>query len=716
MQAMIDHKTRGHGFRHRPSRGFTLVEVLVTLALTMIMMYLFAAIFKIAGDFVTRQKGIGENDQSARILTTVLKTDLQARTMRFLAPFHPNMSSLGDDATNRQGYFYYSENNPMDDTDDVLQFTIGLGVPAFLNTTNPIRGTQLFGLATSLPAPWQPNTTYPPLALVRPASAGTATGFVYQNQSGVNLTSGGTEPTWNKTPYNPPTTPTGGTTSDGGGTWTTLLSPLDQPDGDDGVIAYVNDSSGTADATVTPPNLTPNNTGASQYAEVSYFLRHGNLYRRVLLLRQPYNQMGNSGTQPYDTEATPNFLIPNAYPPYPANAGSGNFWSDFDYSARINTGASPGVQFLSYPSSIDNLNLTATFPSGRPDNRFGFDQVYNQPAPGTQTVNGAPREYALPYNSASNTIVGGTTPTPVFFGRYTDEETSNTNFLFPGALPVIGGTATSPMGSASILGLDTTSYTMWLLNANPPTAELSFAGGARRGEDILLTNVISFDVKLWDPHYSEAAGSDVNRNGIIDSGPAFADVGHVAATGDFLQSKNAFPVYGPNILSPYTVPAMGSNSWSPPYLNPANGGIYNYNNVFDTWYRTFDFDNLVRYYDSNDTASVYAPAPYRPRLGNPWTANTAYALGQLVDPVNTANGYVYKCTQAGTSALTPPVNQPDPFSLNDVVGTANATLDGTVQWTPQVPVNVQAIQITVKYLDPTQNLLRQVTIVQSLTQ
>ena len=31
------------------------------------------------------------------------------------------------------------------------------------------------------------------------------------------------------------------------------------------------------------------------------------------------------------------------------------------------------------------------------------------------------------------------------------------------------------------------------------------------------------------------------------------------------------------------------------------------------------------------------------------------------------------------------------------------------------PLNVQAIQITVKYLDPTQNLLRQVTIVQSLT-
>ncbi len=47
---------------------------------------------------------------------------------------------------------------------------------------------------------------------------------------------------------------------------------------------------------------------------------------------------------------------------------------------------------------------------------------------------------------------------------------------------------------------------------------------------------------------------------------------------------------------------------------------------------------------------------------------------------------------------------------------ANSITDGTAQWNATPPLNVQAIQITVKYLDPTQNLLRQVTIVQSLTQ
>ncbi len=715
MKSMNRFATSPRRHLRNQTAGFTLVEVLVTLALTMIMMLLFAQIFQIAGNFVTRQKGIGENDQSARILTTVLKTDLQARTMRLLAPYHPSMQALPNDST-QQGYFYCSENNPMDDTDDVLQFTISLQT---LPSSNPSDNGQLNGLATNLPLPWQANTTYAANALVRPAGTTTTaqpTGFVYKNMGAAAFTSGGTEPNWDGAgPY-----------TDGGGTWTQVASALDQPDGDDGVMSYLSPSGAE---TINPANANPNNTGESQFAEVTYFLRHGNLYRRVLLIRNPYNQVGNTvNSQPADTSGTP--LILSTYPP----AGYSNvFWGDFDYAARSLplTGGGAGIAFLAQTateSSLLNTDATGTAPYriGRPDNRFGFDQVYNSAATGTpvgtQTINGAPREYALPYNSANNTIIGGTTPTPVFFGRYTDEETSNLNFLFPGALPLIPpvtGTGTSPMGSQSVLGLDSTSYTMWLLNANPPTpaSSLSFAGGARRGEDILLTNVISFDVKLWDPHYSESAGNDVNRNGVIDSGPAFADVGHTAATGDFLQSKNAFPVYGPNILTPpYTVPAMGSNSWSPAYTYVSNGVTYNYNNIFDTWYRTFNFDNLSRYYDSNDTASVYAPAPYRPRLGVQWQAGTAYTLGQQVDPVNTANGYVYVCTQPGTSAAAPPANQPDPFSLTDVVGTANAALDGTVQWTPALPVNVQAIQITVKYLDPSQNLLRQVTIVQSLTQ
>ncbi len=363
---------------HRPRSAFTLIEVMVTLALTMIMMAMFASIFKITGDFVTRQKGIGENDQTARILTTVLKTDLQARSMKYLAPYHPNMSALPYDTTNL-GYFYYSENNPLDDTDDVLQFTV---FTQFLPSNNPNDNGQIYGLATNLPLPWQASTSYAAGAYVRPAgtsSTSQPTGSIYKN-NGAGFTSGTTEPSWDGAgPY-----------TDGTGTWTPVVSAIDQPDGDDAVMSYLVPA---ATETINPANATPNSTGASQSAEVCYFLRHGNLYRRVLLIRTPYdygiNPPGTSTSQPLAQDVAGTNLIGVAYPP---TGYANTFWGDFDYSARINLGASPGVQFLATTSpelSLANIN-PGSLPIGRPDNRFGFDQVYNTTGPGP-TANGAAR-------------------------------------------------------------------------------------------------------------------------------------------------------------------------------------------------------------------------------------------------------------------------------------------------------------------------------------
>jgi hypothetical protein len=660
--------------------AFTLIEVLVSLALTLIMMALFAQIFQITGNFVTRNKGIAENDQSARILTTVLKNDLQNRTMRYLAPLHPNMSALADDSK-RTGYFYYSENNPLDDTDDVLQFTISIPLT---NPTTQLPNPPQFGLATFLPKQqWQAATPYALGAYVTPTT-GSQTGFIYC--ATVAGASGVTQPTW-------PTT-LGLTVVDGGVTWQCVDSTL-QPDGDDAIVYYLNGAPAAPvfsvmNPTTTPPTA-PNNTGASQFAEVTYFLRHGNLYRRVLLVREPYNTT-SGGTQPGTT----------AYPiingPY-----AGNFWTDFDYSARYGViGASNGPLFFDQTdlSNAPSATYTAgTYPLGRPDSRFGFDQTNGSMTLGPatswptvgQTGNGAPREY----DSAG-----------VFFGRFTDEETSNAAFGFPGFLP--GGV--SPMAQATTGNVNTTTGGVTQYTGTPI--------GARRGEDILLTNVVSFDVKLWDNHYSEAAGFDLNRNGLIDPGPAFADVGHGGATGDFRQANNALPSYGPHASQTQNAPP-NANTFTA-------GGVTYYNNVFDTWYRAFNFDNVAKNYDAADSTApnnLNAAAPYRPRLGVPWQPSTAYAVGAVVDPLNTANGYVYTCVTAGTSQATAslPAGQPDPFSLSDPIGApilsgAPAGTDGTVVWNAGPPVAVQAIQITIKYLDPTQNLLRQVTIVQQVTQ
>jgi hypothetical protein len=59
-----------------------------------------------------------------------------------------------------------------------------------------------------------------------------------------------------------------------------------------------------------------------------------------------------------------------------------------------------------------------------------------------------------------------------------------------------------------------------------------------------------------------------------------------------------------------------------------------------------------------------------------WTANTAYSLGTFVRPT-TKNGFVYKCTTAGTSGSTEP-------SWSTVEG--GTVTDGTVVWTCYKPI------------------------------
>lgn len=105
--------------------GFTLIEMLVAVALTMVMMLLFTQIFSIATQSMSRQKGIAENDQRARMVSTMLRGDLQKRTFRVVMPFEfDETSSPSTAAYTREGYFEISENDPNDDTDDVLQFTV----------------------------------------------------------------------------------------------------------------------------------------------------------------------------------------------------------------------------------------------------------------------------------------------------------------------------------------------------------------------------------------------------------------------------------------------------------------------------------------------------------------------------------------------------------------------------------------------------------------
>ena len=317
--------------------------MLVSIALVLIMMLMFAQVFEIAAGIHSKVRGLSRNDQRVRILTIRIRGDLDKRSMQNVTPFRFNehVWTFDRDLDNRQGYFSVSENQPANDRDDVLQFTL---------------------LATRT----QRNTDSVP----------------YFGRS------------------------------------TQLGTSANQPDYDDGLLG----------------------NGASQSiaAEVSYFLRSGTLYRRVMLLRQP----GIGGPQP--TTGDGSELLANY---------TGRFWSDFDLSAHYDLAVGLRIHGV---NSLDNSGSTTGYPLGIRKFRFGHSHR-----------TGLAREY----------VTGGG-----FFGRYTHEETSSPAFGYP---RTVTNSGRSPM--------DTDYPTS--LNAEGVVNECA-AGGTRRAEDVLMTNVHSFDVKI----------------------------------------------------------------------------------------------------------------------------------------------------------------------------------------------------------------------------
>ena len=232
-------RARGQfGFAPVVRRGFTLVEMLIAVALVLLMMSIFAEIFAIATGSMSRQKGIAENDQRARMVATLLTSDLRKRTFRDVLPFVPTAAGTVPNPDQTAGYLSYSENQPDDDTDDVLRLTI--------NTQNTNQDIE--------------NDVY------------------LLNGRATQIAALGANP--------------------------------NQPEGDDGNFGAVNQ------------------TGQSTAAEVVWFLRNGNLYRRMMLIRKPYRNDAPAGSGDPTANNPPGITPLIAGPNY--TAGSGNFFTDFD--------------------------------------------------------------------------------------------------------------------------------------------------------------------------------------------------------------------------------------------------------------------------------------------------------------------------------------------------------------------------------------------------
>ena len=554
--------------------AFTLVEMLVSIGLMLLVMSLFAEIFSLAVTAMTTQIGLAKNDQRARTAFIVIDNDLKRMSFRALdgqqgiVPLVPGLRYNGVHAgSQQQGYIYYSENNPVDDTEDVLQFTV---MGSQQSNRYPGQLVDYYGRANSL------------------------------TPSGVN-----DDPRF----------------------WS------DQPDWDDGTNR--------------------DGVSVSGQAEVTYFLRHGTLYRRTLLLRDATSTPDN--LQPFETNnqqrsqpavligGVPTDLMRSAAssPPAPVTGYTGNFYSDFDYSAHYgNSPYDPSFQVAIFHGSLNN-SADGNWPLGVPHFRFGHS-----------SSSGRPREYF---------VSGGT---DYFFGRYTHEETSNTNFQYPQSI------------TGNVFGRNDFDLNFYLA-----TGRLDkFADGSRRGTDILMNNVHSFDVEIWD-----------------DRANRFVDIGSTNAN-DFLPANNLNTNYGP--------------------IKPNAGQV----NVFDTWH------SLTPGELSPLNAGVIGTgqAPYVPKNRDistilPWAPAQTYNVGDPVKPISAAlhfNGAIYYVCRPknGLTGLSDATTEPT-WPKDAIVGASEGPDTTGINW--DVIDNrkpIRALRIIIRFRDPNSDQMRQMTMVHSFNE
>jgi len=545
-------RTNRNRSRQIASRSaFTLVEMLVSVTLVLLMMTLFASIFQMATGTMGKQRGISEQNQRARALTTVIRKDLQHRTSRYPFAFYPGEDSATSPTpfSNRAGYFYLSTNDPNSGLDDLLQFTVSADILSEDPDATPFYGSTV------------------ELVDRRPVDAST-TGLA--------------------------------------------ISP-NQPETDDGSVSA-------------------NGFGSSPAAEISYYIRHGNLYRRVMLIREPLPFAGqNLSPQPTSASGYDYFFgQPNTtnaatydgmFQP-DGQSTTNDFYRLFDYSAYSLTraGGLRQTTFLGIASLSNETSGAAADILANPQRRFGFN-----PATGLS------REHS-------------SVASPFFLGRFLQAETSTLNFNWPQGLST--NEPTNPL-DPSVADLATLTGT----NGNPldivnsplalnvgnglviafdavATVGSEGRGGIRRTEDLLLANVHEMKIEMWDDRVSRYV-TPGHSGGNLASGEL----------GDYHVSRCLNPSYSP-------IPGVLTGT------------------VFDTWHALngADFDGV------GGVTPAEMSAPYLPYRFYPPRQNAAPRPGP--SPI----------------AMTAPVRDYwQPGSVGGYsAGAANVLMDGSVVFAPVV--------------------------------
>ena len=432
--------------RPRPvlSGAFTLIEVLVAMTVTLILMGIVVTIFGAIGDNVSKSNSSMEMNDQLRSVKQRLQLDLSGVTVQMLPPRRDE---------NGEGYF------------EIIEGPVGRLPPntRLVMSETPPSGT---------PLPLGPDTT------------------VGDNDDILMLTtrSKGEMFLGRGVAYNPTT-----------GTY--IVTSLQ-----------------------------------SQVAEVAWFIRGTTLYRRQLLVR-PDLQATPTATNPY--------VVPqpgSTAPPFYTVAQFGyrtNFYAVCDLSARAAGGAfdlSPSPPpFYVVANSLEDLTkrenrfahrplVAGTTPYGWPHDVRGWGLFYSATPFGFSALVGTAatsgrlglptlQECSSPYwplpgtvdissthqiflgDSSGNGMTSGS-PAAEPFDAWTNPFPAwTTKDALTGS---VSSTFSPPFSTTTdpLSGALTTYFPANLLNTAQPPPPF----GTRYGEDVIMTHVLSFDVRVWDPN------------------------------------------------------------------------------------------------------------------------------------------------------------------------------------------------------------------------
>jgi hypothetical protein len=520
-------------------------------------MSILAQVFSLASQSIKLQRGIANNDQKSRIAFTIIDSDLKKMsynaipflTQDGIVPMQLSDVFAGKEFNYQQGYVYISENDDLNDSDDVLQFTTNL-------KSHHQRWNQLSNYYGLAPASFSAND-------------------------------------------------------------------IDFDDGNPG-----------------------NSSTDSTMAEITYFLRHGTLYRQVQLLREPLIPRT-------DTIVTEDA----AQPPITYLRDSVSYYKNFGLSAHYNSDYQAAGQFTSnsavyFNTSLSN-NTDINSALGKPEYRTGFYR------------DGSPLEFAI-----------NTSNEDIFIGRFTREEQSHNDFQYPAS----SATKAQLLENHSKTDFEQYGYLS------------RFKDGPLIGSDILLTNVVSFDVQVWDNDLEvfDTSGTSIGFG-------AFANVGHANSTGQFRQSNCVNTGYGPTVAT---------------------------NRIYDTWHPSLLGTAPAPYGTSGTSATNRLIDPAIP--GSYWTPNTPYTSADVgkvfvvpnptlipAHPINNDVAFILSGITTGAGPITTGTTQPSwPTSLQN-----SEILDNNVKWKPILNAKtLRAIKINIRFRDLYSDKIRQLSLMQSFVQ